>query len=462
MLATTKNQLQDTNNDFVYDAAGNLIQPVPSGGTYTFDAENHLISVGGVAYLYDGDGKRVGKAPASTPTQPNYLYWYGTGSQILEETDGTGNYAYLDAYFNGMLLARGEADNWVDHFFADALGNTRVVYGDNDPDGGSSDYYPFGGERPIPTCCPTNPGGVNVPFKFTGKERDSESGLDNSKARFYSSQWGRFMSPDPTGGVGDDPQSLNKYSYVINNPLRYDDPLGLWHCELNNGQTVEGASTSKECHDMGGDWWVSDPGDIPNGFGRMCESETCQPPLQNASLPASGNDEMGEWAAALPMAAKIAEPGVNVASAGLMLFGAVIAPPAAAGPVACAALGCGKGEWAFAAFPLLSEGPTFLGSPATRSTLLAVVKNQKLRNIIELLYRPGATVGDGGTADAIRQEIKTGIQVGGKWHVSKGLQIRSALRKLLRAPGLDPADRAIAKRLLTDLQSALSSGKWPH
>ena len=98
-------QLQDTNFDYVYDAAGSLIQPGPIGGPYVFDAENHLTSAGGLVYLYDGDGKRVGKAPASTPTQPNYLYWYGTGSQILEETDGAGNYAFEDYYFNGMLLA---------------------------------------------------------------------------------------------------------------------------------------------------------------------------------------------------------------------------------------------------------------------------------------------------------------------------------------------------------------------
>jgi len=221
-------QLQDTNADYVYDAAGNLLQPGPIGGPYVFDAENHLTSAGGMAYLYDGDGKRVGKAPAGTPTQPNYLYWYGTGSQILEETDGAGNYAYEDYYFNGMLLARGESDNWVDHFFADALGNTRCVYGDGDPDGGCSDYYPFGGERPIPSCCPTNPGGVNVPFMFTGKERDSESGLDNLGARFDSSSMGRFMSPDAffnDSHVGD-PQSWNEYAYARNNPLRYIDPTG--------------------------------------------------------------------------------------------------------------------------------------------------------------------------------------------------------------------------------------------
>ena len=80
---------------------------------------------------------------------------------------------------------------------------------------------------------------------FTGKERDAESGLDDFEARFYSSSIGRFMQVDEfSGGPVDvfdpspsaagplpyadifNPQSLNKYTYVYNNPLRYVDPNG--------------------------------------------------------------------------------------------------------------------------------------------------------------------------------------------------------------------------------------------
>jgi len=74
--------------------------------------------------------------------------------------------------------------------------------------------------------------------KFTGKERDSESGLDNFGARYNSSQFGRFTSPDwsaaPTGVPYADfgnPQSLNLYSYVQNNPLKGTDPSG--HCDID-------------------------------------------------------------------------------------------------------------------------------------------------------------------------------------------------------------------------------------
>jgi RHS repeat-associated protein len=62
---------------------------------------------------------------------------------------------------------------------------------------------------------------------FTGKERDAESGNDYFEARYYGSSMGRFMSPDPMGGHPEDPQTLNKYSYVANNPLIRTDPTGL-------------------------------------------------------------------------------------------------------------------------------------------------------------------------------------------------------------------------------------------
>ena len=63
--------------------------------------------------------------------------------------------------------------------------------------------------------------------KFTGKERDSESGLDNFGARYYASNMGRFLSPDLIAGTLASPQSLNKYAYVLNNPLIATDPTGM-------------------------------------------------------------------------------------------------------------------------------------------------------------------------------------------------------------------------------------------
>ena len=71
--------------------------------------------------------------------------------------------------------------------------------------------------------------GSNYPF-LTQKERDNETGLDYFLARYYSSTQGRFTSPDPllSSGMVVDPQSWNRYSYVLNNPLMLIDPDGLY------------------------------------------------------------------------------------------------------------------------------------------------------------------------------------------------------------------------------------------
>ncbi len=102
------------------------------------------------------------------------------------------------------------------------------------------DYLPFGQEF--------TPSGDTNRIRFTSKERDAETGLDWFESRYYSSAQGRFTSPDefkggfldaftgqaafqagplPYADIGD-PQTLNKYAYVRNNPLRYPDPNG--HC----------------------------------------------------------------------------------------------------------------------------------------------------------------------------------------------------------------------------------------
>lgn len=62
--------------------------------------------------------------------------------------------------------------------------------------------------------------------KFTGKERDAETGLDYFGERYMSAAQGRFTSPDPLPGWQRDPQSWNMYSYGRNNPLKYVDPTG--------------------------------------------------------------------------------------------------------------------------------------------------------------------------------------------------------------------------------------------
>jgi RHS repeat-associated protein len=198
------------NTGYVYDNAGNLT----SNGslTYAWDAENHLQSVAGVSYTYDGDGKRVKKSNGT-------LYWYSISGQVLEETDLSGNLTSDYMYFNGRRVVRRDSGGQTYAFLADPLGSTRMMTDGNGNIVRQADYYPFGGERVITST-------VDTHYKFAGMERDAESSLDHTLYRQYTSSLGRWLSPDPVGGDITNPQSLNRYAYVLNNPTTFIDPQG--------------------------------------------------------------------------------------------------------------------------------------------------------------------------------------------------------------------------------------------
>ena len=197
---------------YTYDAAGNLTKDFSN--TYQYDAEGRVKSAAGATYLYDGDGKRVEKSTGK-------LYWYGVNAAPLVETDGNGNNAVEYVFFNGARIARNTAGS-VDYYFADELGSARVVTSSTGGILDDSDFYPFGGERSV-----VGPSSGNT-YKFTGKERDTETGNDNFGARYYENIIGRFLSPDPgnTGADPNAPQSWNAYGYAGDNPTTNTDPTG--------------------------------------------------------------------------------------------------------------------------------------------------------------------------------------------------------------------------------------------
>ncbi|MGI9104313.1 MAG: RHS repeat-associated core domain-containing protein, partial [Terriglobales bacterium] len=167
-----------------------------------------------------GDGKRVKKATGT-------LYWTGLGADPLDESDLTGNINEEYVFFNARRIARLDLPSGTLHYyFADYLGSASVITSSTGSIEQEADYYPYGGERSI-TSGPS-------PYKFTGKERDSESGLDNFAARYFASSIGRFMTPDTEQDNPSpipyadwrDPQTLNLYSYVRNNTPNRIDPDG--------------------------------------------------------------------------------------------------------------------------------------------------------------------------------------------------------------------------------------------
>ncbi len=113
------------------------------------------------------------------------------------------------------------------YYLADHLGTAQLEFASGGWPVWQGQFSPFGQE--LDNQPTTNS------FKFTGKERDSESGLDYFGARYYGSSMGRFMSPDTpfVDQSPGDPQSLNQYSYVQNNPLTNTDPDGHT-CQTNS------------------------------------------------------------------------------------------------------------------------------------------------------------------------------------------------------------------------------------
>ena len=167
-----------------------------------------------MTYTYDGDGSRIKKSNG-------ILYW---GAGPLAESDLSGNMLRNFIFFGGKRIARKDASgNVVHYYFADHLGTADVVTSATGTIENESDYYPWGGEQVITSNL------ANQNYKFTGKERDSESGLDYFSARFYANQMGRSMSADPPyfqAMMLIDPQQFNLYAYTRGNPLKWIDLMG--------------------------------------------------------------------------------------------------------------------------------------------------------------------------------------------------------------------------------------------
>jgi len=153
-----------------------------------------------------------------------------------------------------VLLPLGAtAGEVVEYFTLDAVGNVRLITDSNGNVIERHDYYPFGEECTTGPCA-SNPGaGAGQPRKFTGKERDTETGLDYFGARYYGAKVGRFTTVDPVYTWNDnllDPQRWNRYAYARNNPLKYVDPDGkvIFDYQAFKGYVGEAASFGQAGH----------------------------------------------------------------------------------------------------------------------------------------------------------------------------------------------------------------------
>ena len=130
-------------------------------------------------------------------------------------------------YLGNQRVARALNFGSSYYYYADYLGTSRASADENGNKCYDADYFPWGGEQYVFTnTCSQN-------YKFTGKERDPDMGIDDFGARFYKNTMARFYSPDWSATVEpvpyarlNNPQSLNLYTYVLDNPLSFRDADG--------------------------------------------------------------------------------------------------------------------------------------------------------------------------------------------------------------------------------------------
>ncbi len=203
-----------TTSGFTYDAAGDLT----NDGThsYQYDAEGRLISVDNgttASYVYNALGWRVEKQVGGTYTE----YLFGReGEPVGENNRGT----WVDAWvsFQGVHIAHIiGGQTYFAH--ADRVGTTFMVTDENGNVVQDELHYPWGQEW-------TRVGTMEEERFARLNHRDSETSLDPTHFRMYSSGVGRWLTPDPVRACPLHPQNFDRYAYVGNSPTNRTDPHG--------------------------------------------------------------------------------------------------------------------------------------------------------------------------------------------------------------------------------------------
>jgi RHS repeat-associated protein len=179
----------------------------------------------GIAYfIYDREGNRVYKETYNIDDNENNLSTYYIRGQSVEFvhnriTNGTiYNQTYL--YLQDKLVAKIDNDNRKFFYHPDHLGSTTLVTNETGDVVEDISYLPFGDLLREMT------GAEQQRFLYTGQEYDRESELLYYGARYYKPEFRRFLQADPIISDVYNPQNLNRYSYVLNNPYKYVDESG--------------------------------------------------------------------------------------------------------------------------------------------------------------------------------------------------------------------------------------------
>lgn len=226
--------------------ANNRIATV-NGVTYTYDASGNCTADGAHSYQYDAEHRQANVDSGATSTagydpgnrrlkkvaagQTTHYVW--EGAQVIAEYNGSTGALISEYIFAGSRMIARDQGGALRYYHQDRL-STRLITDGSGTVMGTEDHLPFGEEAGFT--------GETEKHRFTSYERDTESATDYAVNRQYQMANGRFTRPDPFEGSYDlgNPQSLNRYSYVINDPVGLVDPTG----EFINPESPRGPSPS--------------------------------------------------------------------------------------------------------------------------------------------------------------------------------------------------------------------------
>jgi len=257
------------NANYSYDANGNLTSG--AGRSLTYMSFNLPLTLAqgsdSFQYTYNVDHERVRLVVTRSSGVYTTVYLHPAGGNALlyeKETQPNGTVEhrhYVNAmglvgvYVTKNVYAAGDGPG-MRYFHKDHLGSIAAITNEAGAPIERFAYEAFGKRRfPSGTADPANTlFGITTERGFTEHEHLDEIGLIHMNGRVYDPTLGRFMTPDPTVAYPYNLQSFNRYSYVLNNPLRFIDPTGF-ECE-------------EEC-DEGGGGGGGDPGGGDSGGGDL-------------------------------------------------------------------------------------------------------------------------------------------------------------------------------------------------